>query len=75
MRLEKLGFSNWFKDKIDPAKLIEFQLARVITVNKDSYIIRNEKKEVFAEVTGKIKFKADSPLDYPTVGDWVYANI
>jgi len=33
-----------------------------------------KKKEVFAEVTGKFQFNADSPLDYPTVGDWVYAR-
>lgn len=74
MKLEKLGLSHWFKDKIDPTKLIEYRIARVVTVNKDSYIIRNEKKDVFAEITGKFKFNADSPLDYPTVGDWVYAK-
>jgi len=74
MKLEKLGLSHWFKDKIDPTKLIEYQIARVVTVSKDSYIIRNEKKDVFAEITGKFKFNADSPLDYPTVGDWVYAK-
>lgn len=74
MKLETLGLSHWFKGKIDPAKLNEYQIARVITVNKDSYIIRNEKKDVFAEVTGKFEFNADSPLDYPTVGDWVYAK-
>lgn len=74
MKLEKLGLSHWFKDKIDPTKLIEHQIARVVTVNKDSYLIRNEKKDVLAEVTGKFKFNADSPLDYPTVGDWVYAK-
>ncbi|RXG63962.1 ribosome small subunit-dependent GTPase A, partial [Candidatus Atribacteria bacterium 1244-E10-H5-B2] len=51
MKLEKLGLSHWFKGKIDPTKLIEYRIARVITVNKDSYIIRNEKKDVFAEVS------------------------
>ncbi|GAI76810.1 unnamed protein product [marine sediment metagenome] len=74
MKLEKLGLGDWFKDKIDPTKLIEYRIARVVTVNKDSYIIRNEKKDVFAEVTGKFIFNADSPLDYPIVGDWVYAK-
>ena len=74
MKLEELGFGHWFKDKIDSKKLIEHQIARVVIVNKDSYLIRNEKKDVFAEVSGKLKFNADSPLDYPTVGDWVYAK-
>ena len=44
MKLEKLRLSHWFKSKIDPAKLIEHQIARVVTVNKYSYLIRNEKK-------------------------------
>jgi len=74
MKLEELGFGHWFKSKIDPIKLLEYQIARVVTVNKDSYIVRNEKKDVFAEVTGKFIFNADSPLDYPIVGDWVYAK-
>jgi len=51
MKLEKLGFSHWFKEKIDPEKLVEYQIARIVTVNKDSYIIRNGEKDVFAEVT------------------------
>ena len=74
MKLEELGFSNWFIDKIDSTKLIEYQIARVVTVNKDSYLIRNKEKDVFAEVSGNFKFNADSPLDYPTVGDWVYVK-
>jgi len=59
MKLEELEFGHWFKDKIDPTKLIEYQITRIVTVNKDSYLIRNEKKDVFAEVTGKYKFNAD----------------
>ncbi len=57
MQLEELGLSNWFKDKIDPAKLIDYQLARVITVNKDSYIIRNEKKRGFCGSNRKISIQ------------------
>lgn len=74
MTLEELGFSDWFKDKIDSAKLKDFKIARVISVNKDSYIIKYNGKDIFAEITGKLMFRADSPLDYPTVGDWVYAQ-
>lgn len=74
MNLDELGFSNWFQEKIDFTKLNEYKIARVIAVNKDSYIIKNEKNDVIAELTGKMVFGADSPLDYPTVGDWVYAQ-
>src|SRR6056297_3640021 len=51
MKLEELGFNHWFKDKIDPTKLIEYQIARIVTVNKDSYLIRNEKKDSFAVIS------------------------
>jgi ribosome biogenesis GTPase len=60
--------------KIDKSKTTEFQIARVVAVHKDSYIIRNENAEVFAELTGKFLFQVESPLDYPTVGDWVYVK-
>ncbi|MDY6968254.1 MAG: ribosome small subunit-dependent GTPase A [Spirochaetota bacterium] len=71
MNKEKLGFSNWFKDRINSTDLNKYQIARVITVNKDSYIINNGNDDVYAEITGKLMFKSDSPLDYPTTGDWV----
>ena len=74
MKIEQLGFNKWFFDEIDPTKLIDHQIARVTTVNKDSYTIDNGKGEVSAEVTGKLLFSADSPLDYPATGDWVFAQ-
>ena len=74
MKIEQLGFNKWFFDEIDPKKLNDHQIARVTTVNKDSYTIDNGKGEVSAEVTGKLIFNADSPLDYPATGDWVFAQ-
>ena len=74
MNIERLGFNKWFLGEIDSAKLIDHQIARVTTVNKDSYTINNGKGEVSAEVTGKLMFSADSPLDFPATGDWVLAQ-
>lgn len=74
MDLKDLGFNSWFQKKIDPKKLTDFEIARVICVNKNSYIIKNEKNEVNAEITGKLEFNADSPFDYPAAGDWVYVQ-
>ena len=74
MKIVQLGFNNWFFDRIDPSKLIDHQIARVITVHKDSYTINNGKGDVSAEVTGKLMFSAESPLDYPATGDWVIAQ-
>ena len=74
LKIVQLGFNNWFFDRIDPTKLIDHQIARVITVHKDSYTINNGKGDVSAEVTGKLMFSADSSLDYPATGDWVIAQ-
>ncbi|MCK5454873.1 MAG: ribosome small subunit-dependent GTPase A [Calditrichia bacterium] len=74
MSITKLGFNDWFQNKVDPGKSADLQIARVITVNKDNYTINNGRAETVAEITGKLIFKADSPLDYPAVGDWVYTQ-
>lgn len=71
MKLEDLGFSEWFKEKLEESQQNEFSLARISTVNKNNYIIRNENAEIPAETTGKIMYGAETNLDLPTVGDWV----
>ncbi|MFA6597051.1 MAG: ribosome small subunit-dependent GTPase A [Ignavibacteriaceae bacterium] len=72
--IEKLGFDKWFQDKIDLSKMTDYQIARVISVNKNSFVVSNGKKDIYAEVTGKYLFNSDSSLDIPTVGDWVYVQ-
>ena len=74
MELKDLGFSGWFQERFGDSQQLEYSLARIIAVNKDNYIIRNEKAEVQAEITGKIVYGAESNLDLPTVGDWVYVQ-
>ena len=73
-RIEKLGFDQWFLDNVDAERLGGFEIARVIAVHKDNYTISNGENGIFAELIGKIMHSADSPIDYPTVGDWVLAN-
>ncbi len=73
--IEKLGFDNWFLDKIDAAKLNSLQVARIISVNKNSFIVSNGINDIYAELTGKFLFGSDSSLDFPAVGDWVYVQL
>jgi len=73
-QLETLGFNDWFQNQVDSDKLSQYQLARVITVHKNSYVIKNAQTDTIAEITGKLMFNAESALDYPAVGDWVYAQ-
>ena len=72
--IEKLGFEKWFQDNADPEDLNRFDIARVMAVHKDSFTINNGGNDVYAELIGKIAFSATSPIDYPTAGDWVFAN-
>jgi len=72
--IEKLGFGTWFRDNVDPVDLNRLDIARVMAVHKDSYTINNGENDVFAELIGKMVFSAASPIDYPAVGDWVFAT-
>lgn len=74
MKLKDLGFTNWFQERLKESRQSEYRFARVITVNKDNYMIRNEKEEIPAELTGRLIYGAESNLDLPTVGDWVYVQ-
>lgn len=72
--LENLGFSDWFQANLEESKLNDFQLARVTSVHKESYTVTDGSREIYAEVTGRLMFSAESALDFPTVGDWCYGQ-
>jgi len=72
--IEALGFGKWFQDNVDPVDLDSFDVARVIAIHKDSYMINNGKNDVFAELIGRMFYSAASPIDLPAVGDWVLAT-
>ena len=73
--IEKLGFDSWFIDKIDLSKTSDLQIARVISVNKNSFVVSNGIKDIYAELTGKFLFNSEDSLDLPAVGDWVYTQL
>ena len=72
--IEKMGFDKWFLDNVNPESLVNHEIARVVAVHKDSYTITNGENDVHAELVGKLLYGAESPLDYPTVGDWVLVS-
>ena len=47
------------------------RIVRVTAVDRGAYLVRNELGEIPAELAGKFRFRADSPVDLPCVGDWV----
>ena len=70
MELITLGFDQWFEDKRSEALRPDCTAARVTAVHKDSYLVRNEKSEVLAELAGNFVYSAESSTDLPSVGDW-----
>lgn len=48
-----------------------FEIGRVIQEHKERYIVRTNSGEYDAEITGNLRFTANSREDYPAVGDWV----
>ena len=72
--LESIGYSDWFKHRVDKKMALSHDIARVISVHKDSYTISNGDMEVFAELSGNFLYSAESNTDLPTTGDWVYAD-
>jgi len=73
--LQKLGFDNWFEEKIDSSKTNDFKIVRVISVSKNSFVVSNGVKDIYAELTGKFLFNSEDSIDLPAVGDWVYAQL
>jgi ribosome biogenesis GTPase len=73
-KLEKIGFSHWFHSQLDPDKVAVHEVARVVSVHKDRYILTRGLREAYAELSGNLFFTANSATDLPTTGDWVYAD-
>jgi ribosome biogenesis GTPase len=75
IKIEDLGYDDFFESKRKELKLDGFNVARVIAEYKEAYKIKNETGEYLAKITGKQMFTASSREDYPAVGDWVAVTI
>ncbi len=72
-KIEKMGFNSWFLENMSE-EADGFEIARVVAVHKDRFTISDGEQDIMAELVGKMLYSAESPLDFPTVGDWVVAN-
>jgi len=71
MELADLGYNDQFEKARKEQKLDGFELGRVVAEHKERYVVRNDKGEFEAEISGNLRFSASSREDYPAVGDWV----
>jgi len=75
MRPEDLGYNKELEDFRNKQGLNSFDAARVIAEHKERYIVKNEKHEYEAEITGNLRNTASSRSDFPAVGDWVAISV
>jgi ribosome biogenesis GTPase / thiamine phosphate phosphatase len=71
MKLEDFGYNNKLEKFRLENELKDFEIGRVVSEHKERYVVKTEKGEFEAEVTGNLRFSAKSREDFPAVGDWV----
>lgn len=72
-QLNLFGVSQRFLT--EAASYSEYQLARVIAQYRGVYKIVTEQTEMMAEISGKLRYGAQEPAQYPTVGDYVMVDV
>lgn len=71
MKLEELGYKESFEKYRAEQDLTSLEVGRVIAEHKERYKVRTTEGDIEAEITGNMRFTAQSREDFPAVGDWV----
>ncbi len=71
MKLEHFGYSDKIEKLRIQNNLTDFEVGRIISEHKERYIVKTEKGELDAEITGNLRYTANTREDFPAVGDWV----
>jgi ribosome biogenesis GTPase len=72
--MNPMGGTAWLSTDQAGVEAGQGRLARVTAVHKDGYLINPGTAEARAQLTGRLQYTADSVLELPTVGDWVWAQ-
>ena len=71
MKLEHFGYHNNLEKFRLQHNLMAFEVGRIISEHKERYTVKTEKGELEAEITGHLRYTANTREDFPAVGDWV----
>lgn len=71
MRLEDIGLSEEFSNVVNSPDLSGFVIGRVTREDRERYVVTDGEQEYDAEITGNLRYSAESREDFPAVGDWV----
>jgi ribosome biogenesis GTPase / thiamine phosphate phosphatase len=75
MTLTDLGLTDEITSYIKKNNLSDFAIGRVTQEHRERYIVSTGENEFDAEITGNLRFSANSRTDFPSVGDWVTMTI
>jgi ribosome biogenesis GTPase len=71
MKLESLGWNDFFEAYFAPHRGKGYLPGRVSIHHRERYVIYTEQGELWGQVSGKFRFDAAGLKDYPSAGDWV----
>ncbi len=75
MKLHKLGLTEELSDNIKGQNLSDFEIGRITQEHRERYVVSDGENEYDAEITGNLRFTANSRTDFPAVGDWVAMTV
>ena len=75
MNLLDLGLTNELTAYMKVNKIPDSSIGRVTQEHREKYIVSTGDNEYEAEITGNLRFSANSRADFPAVGDWVTITI
>jgi len=73
--LHALGMTQGLRKQFESKQIDISGIARIIKEHKELYVVQNEEGIFNAEITGNMRYVAESREDFPAVGDWVEASI
>lgn len=75
MGLQELGYNERMETFRKENKLEDFEIGRISREHKERYTVSTAGGDLDAEITGNMRFAAQSREDFPAVGDWVALNV
>lgn len=75
MVLEDLGYNEELEKFRIENDLQRFETGRIVAEHKERYTVKTTSGEFEAEITGNMRFTAQSREDFPAVGDWVALTV
>ncbi|MGC9471435.1 MAG: ribosome small subunit-dependent GTPase A [Bacteroidales bacterium] len=75
LKPEDLGYTAELEKYRKENHLLDYETGRVVAEHRERYLVRAAEGEYEAEITGNMRYTAESREDFPAVGDWVALQI